>query len=123
MNNEDNMEKFVHGYDEYEVELQPDVHTKDKGWLNRLKLTSLNTAGEYVVSQRTTTYEWCCGCMAWRFSAKRSVDGKRDCKHLQALGLSKLKEGEDPPPAVIRVIGNLRWFAQKAQREAQKESS
>lgn len=108
------MAEFYADGDEYTVELLPDVHNKKRGWLNRLKLT--NSAGkEYTISQRTTTYEWCCGCMAWKMKA----EGTRDCKHLRAVGLSNVRNGDDPPQKIIEVIGALRWYAQKAVREAE----
>lgn len=98
--------------EQYELTLLPDLHGKI--YLNRLSITGLSSGHKYVISQQKNTLEWACSCKGWIFSLKRL--GFRECDHVIATGLRDLKPGANPPQEVIEIIGELRWYAQSAER-------
>jgi hypothetical protein len=106
------MRVFKYKEDAFEVDLMPEVH--GKVFLNRLRCKNQNNGKEYVLSQQKNTLEWQCSCIGCRFSVKRC--GRRECKHLRAMGLLGLKPGDPPPQAIIDIIGESRWYAQQARR-------
>ena len=59
-------------------ELLPD----NKQYTNRFEIRSSSSDKLYVIAQRKSDEEWCCGCPGWVFKKKGL---ERNCKHLKTL--------------------------------------
>jgi len=51
-------------------------------YTNRMEIRSSSSDKLYIVAQRKSDDEWCCGCPGWIFKKKGQ---ERNCKHLKVL--------------------------------------
>jgi hypothetical protein len=59
-------------------EILPD----NKQYTNRFEIRSSSSDKLYVIAQRKSDEEWCCGCPGWVFT---KAGRERNCKHLKTL--------------------------------------
>ena len=84
----------------------------NKQYTNRMEIRSSSSNKLYVIAQRKSDEEWCCGCPGWVFKKKGQ---ERNCKHLKTL--RPLLEGLG---AVAVLAGFLKRKAKIPYRKKEK---